>query len=119
MAVEQVCVFIADSERAEEAVNLLSQANVALLGQHLSCGEGYSILRLMTSDPETADRQLRVNGFVCTRTEITAVRGENLPEGADYSYSAAGFTVVSAGKEYFENNKLEILTEKEVYNAGV
>lgn len=75
MFIKQLSVFIENEEgRLEEVLDVLKAEQINIFSLSLADTSEYGLLRLITSNPEAAQKVLKKRGFVARLTDVLAVR---------------------------------------------
>ena len=82
MFVEQISIFIENKEgRLAEVTAILRDANINIRALSLADTTDFGVLRLIVTNPETAERVLKKEGFKVGKTQVMAVEVKDEPGG--------------------------------------
>ncbi len=142
MKVKQISVFLENkSGRLAEVTQILGKNQINIRALSIADTTDFGILRLIVSDPNTAFKTLRENGFMVSITEVLAVEVPDNPGGLanvldilgkdsiniEYLYAFVEkasvdalviFRVENCDKafEVLKKNKINVLGEEKVYS---
>jgi len=82
MKVEQISLFVENKPGSlEHATRVLKEANINIRTLSLADTSDFGILRLIVNDVEKANKILKENGFMVSKTNVVAVEVPDRPGG--------------------------------------
>ena len=142
MFVEQISIFIENKEgRLAEVTAILRDANINIRALSLADTTDFGVLRLIVTNPETAERVLKKEGFKVGKTQVMAVEVKDEPGGlnsildplcenevnVEYMYAFANpqcknaimifrFDDHDKALEIFAQKNIKVISNKEICN---
>lgn len=82
MAINQITVFLENrAGKLLEVTKILSENQVDLRAINIAETADYGLLRIIAADTEKAEKVLKENGLICTKTPVIAVAVSDKPGG--------------------------------------
>lgn len=98
MIIKQLTVFLQNEPgRLEDLTQTLSELEVNISALSLAEAEDYGIVRMVVSDPEKAEKQLKDANFSVKTTEVIGISMADVPGTLHYIlklWSSSGINVV-------------------------
>lgn len=82
MAINQITVFLENrAGKLLEVTKILSECKVDLRAINIAETADYGLLRIIAADTDLAEKVLKENGLICTKTPVIAVAVPDKPGG--------------------------------------